>query len=136
MAVIVPATAIDATDCSNTDSGGNVNWTFDPETCIGPITPITPGGGIFVFPVEVTFNCPTGSRVLYSIDGSEPDIIWDGIPVLLTGGTKLVRMVCQNDDCSINIEANATFVVGSLAEDPILLIDGYGYGYGYGYEYC
>ena len=133
MAVVVPETAIDATDCSNTNSGGNDNWVFDPEGCEG-IIPIVPPGGVFVFPIEVTFNCPDGTRTLYSMDGSEPDIIWDGIPVLLTGGTKLVRMICQNDDCSINIQANATFVVGSLAEDPTLLIDGYGYGYGY--EYC
>ena len=89
---------------------------------------IIPSGGSFTSPVEITFSCSEGTRVLYSTDGSEPDIVWDNNPVLLTGGTNLVRVICQNNDCTINAQENCTFIVGSLAEDPIIY-DGYGYGY-------
>lgn len=70
---------------------------------------------------NVTFSCPIGTTTLYSIDGSEPDQIWDGVPIQLTGGTRIIRVICQNQDCTTNVEENVVITIDSLIIDPILL---------------
>ncbi|MDA1007685.1 MAG: alpha-L-fucosidase [Planctomycetota bacterium] len=89
LVVSIPAEAIDA---STADSVIRLDVESWPVIAIKPVP--SRKGGLFVDRVEVSFDSPPGSRVLYSCDGSEPRLGSSSSrpftdPIVLTATTRI-----------------------------------------------
>ncbi len=71
-----------------------------------------PDAGTYDDPVSVLINVPSGSRVYYTLDGSDPSkdsILYGGESILIDSGTKTIRAFAIADNGLISDEYSATY---------------------------